>query len=348
MNKADVFAYKSNATVHDIAQRIRSAKHVMLTTHARPDGDATGSVYALARGIKAHGGEPQIVFMGPLEPPLKGLMSGIPYELVDQSPPTSEPELIVVMDTGSWAQVRPIAEYLRPRREKIIGVDHHSAGDDIAAQRWIETSAASTTEMVAALFDALDWPINGGRGSVAEAIFVGLATDTGWFKFGNATANTFRVAARMIDTGIDRMGLYEQIEHTYRPQRLQLEGRGLTSIQYFANGAVAIQMLRMKDFADTGAKTEDMTGLVNNPLVVSSVRVSILMAQHEKNKTKISFRSKAPPAGRQLSALENVNKLAQRFGGGGHIHASGATVEMDLDAALEDVIKAVKDVAALS
>lgn len=346
MNKSAAFNYTSNATVHDIAQRIRSAKKIMLTTHARPDGDATGSVYALARGIKAHGGEPQIVFMGPIEPPLKGLMTGIPYQLVDQSPPTNDPELIVVMDTGSWAQVRPLAEYLRPRHASIIGVDHHSAGDDIASQRWIETSASSTTEMVATLFDALGWDITGGSNSIAEAIFVGMATDTGWFKYGNATAHTFRTAARMIDAGVDRMALYEQIEHTYRPQRLQLEAKGMASLQYFANGSVAIQTLRMKDFADTGAKTEDMTGLVNNPLVVGSVRVSILLAQHEKSRTKISFRSKVPPMGRPLAALENVNKLAQRFGGGGHVHASGATVEMDIDRALEDVIKAVKDIAA--
>lgn len=348
MNKAAVFNYVSNTTLESIAERIRAASSIMLTTHARPDGDAVGSVYGLARGIKANGGKPEIVFMGPIEPPLKGLMRDIDYKLCDQTPPTSEPDLIILLDTGSWAQVRPIADYLRPRREKIIGLDHHSAGDDIAAERWVVTTAASTTEVVASLFDTLGWEITGGPGSIAEALFVGMATDTGWFKYGNATAHTFHTAARLIEAGVDRMALYAQIEQTYRAQRLQLEGRGLASLQYFADGKVAIQTLRMKDFKDTGAKTEDMTGLVNSPLVVGSVCVSILLAQHEKSRTKISFRSKVPPGGRQLSALENVNQLAQRFGGGGHVHAAGATVETDLDSALEQVIKEVKELARVS
>jgi phosphoesterase RecJ-like protein len=342
------FTYASSATVEEIAARIRSAKHVMLTTHARPDGDAVGSVYALARGIKAQGGTPEIALMGPIEPPLKGLMTDISYKLVENAPPTSEPDLIVITDTGSWAQVRSIADYLRPRREKIVGIDHHVAGDDVASMRWVEPKSASTTEMVATLFDALGWQITGGRRSVAEALFVGMATDTGWFRYGNATAHTFRVAARLIEAGVDRMALYSQIEQTYRPQRLQLEARALASLQFLANSAVAIQTLRTKDFAETGAKTEDMTGLVNSPLVVSSVIVSILIAQYERSRTKISFRSKVPPFGRVPTHLENVNKLAQRFGGGGHTHAAGATVEMDTDRAFEEVVKAVNDLARVS
>lgn len=345
MNTARSFAYVSNATAQDVAARITAAKRIMLSTHARPDGDAIGSVYALARGIVAHGGEVEIVFMGPIEPPLKGLMTDLPFALAENALPKSDPDLIVLLDTGSWAQIRPMAEYLRPRRDRIVGVDHHRAGDDIASMRWIEPQAASTTEMVATLFDALGWTITGGPLSIAEALYAGLATDTGWFKYGNATAHTFRTAARLIDAGVDRTALYEQIEHTYRPQRLQLEAKALASVQYLAGGAVAVQSLRMRDFADTGAKTEDMTGLVNTPLTISSVRVSILLAQHEKNRTKISFRSKVPMRGRSLTALDDVNKLAQRFGGGGHTHASGATVEMDLDRALEQVIQSVRDLA---
>ena len=348
MNREAAFQYVSNATPANIAARIRAAKHIMLTTHARPDGDALGAIFALARGIIAHGGKAEIALMGPIEPPLKGLMKGVEYKLVENAPPTSEPELIVIVDTGSWAQVRPIADYLRARRERIVGIDHHMAGDDIASMRWINGKAASTTEMVVEVFDALGWEITGGATSIAEALFAGVATDTGWFRYGNATSHTFEVAARLIAAGVDRMALYEQIEQTYRPQRLQLEARALASLQYLANGSVAIQTLRMKDFAETGARTEDMTGLVNSPLVVASVRVSILIAQHEKSRTKISFRSKVPPAGRAPTALENVNKLAQRFGGGGHIHASGATVELSLDRALEDIVKAVNDLAGVS
>lgn len=348
MNKSPAFVYQSNASIAAIADRIRGAASVLLTTHARPDGDAIGSAYALARGFKASGVIPEIAFMGPIEPPLKPLMSDIPFKLVENTPITSEPDLIIIVDTGSWAQVRSIADYLRQRKDRIIGIDHHMAGDDIASQRWVEPRAASTTEIVADLFPAIGWEITGGPHSVAEALFIGLATDTGWFRYGNATSHTFEVAAKLIAAGVDRMALYAQIEQMYRPQRLQLEARALSSLQYLAGGQVAVQTLRMRDFAEIGAKTEDMTGLVNSPLVVGSVCVSILIAQYEKGRTKISFRSKVPPAGRKPNALENVNMLAQRFGGGGHVHAAGATVDMDIERATEEVARAVSDLARVS
>ena len=121
-----------------------------------------------------------------------------------------------------------------------------------------------------------------------------VATQIRAGRYANATAHTLRVAARLLATGVDKSSLYEIIEETHRPERLALEARALASIQYAEGGAVAIQSLSRGDFEETGGTIDDLTGLVNRPMIVGRVRVAILLAETAAAFTKISLRSKAP------------------------------------------------------
>lgn len=324
--------YRSNATVDQIAQRIVSASRVLLTTHVKPDGDGIGSALAMWRALGQKGIAADIYLMGPIETRLRLVAGDTPFH-VDRKPPADEHDLVVVMDTGAWTQLGPIADWLRERRDRVVGIDHHAKGDDVAAMRIIDATAASTTQVLLPIIEAMGCEITGGAGGVAEALFVGLATDTGWFRYSSAGAEAMAIAARLLDLGIDKPRLFQMIEETARPQRLALMARALTSLEFALDGGVAIMTLRPGDFRETGGAVEDISELVNTPMGVQAVRVSVLIAQVSPQRTKFSFRSKPDVPGTASVAMNDVNMLAQRFGGGGHVHASGAGVDMDADEA---------------
>lgn len=334
--------YVSNTTVQHIAQRIRAAKKIVLTTHMKPDGDALGAVLALERGLKTIGQCAEIWLMGPLETSLGALAAQTPLQFIENAAPGDDCDLVIVADTGAWSQLGPIEAWLRARYADVIVVDHHVRGDDVGALRLIDPSAASTTQMLVAILEALGCEITPGTDGVAEALFVGLATDTGWFQYKSAGAEVMRLAARLIDLEVDKTRLYQLIEETSRPQRLALKARALASLEYFKDGAVAVMTLRPQDFQETGGTIDDLPNLVNEPMSVGTVRAAILLVQREPKRTKISFRSKPSTNIASQGEPIDVNELAQRFGGGGHFHAAGARLETDIDAARAAVIAALQ------
>jgi bifunctional oligoribonuclease and PAP phosphatase NrnA len=174
---------------------------------------------------------------------------------------------------------------------------------------------------------------DGAAGSIAEAIFLGLATDTGWFRFQNADPAAFALASRLLDAGVDKNRLVEIIENSHRPERLAIEARALAKVRLIAGGSIALTTLSLADFAETGATVEETSGVVNMPMAVGSVRAAALLIESEAPSAagpglvKISFRSK--PA-RDGARFVDVNELAARFGGGGHVHAAGARIRASL------------------
>lgn len=339
-------SYASTATYEQLAQRIDAARNIGLVSHFKADGDSMGSMLGLARALLSRGQRAEVLLTGPVDTNLLLLAGDTPAQRVEELPnarPADDYDLIIVLDTGAWSQLETVADWLREHRDRVIGIDHHAHGDDVAALRVVDPTMASTTQMVVNLLDVMNVPIAGGMHSIAEALFLGLATDTGWFRHNNAGAEVFRVAARLLAAGVDKSRLHRLIEESHRPARLALAARALSSIIYAANGTVAIMSLGLKDFEESGGTLEDLTGMVNLPLVVSSIEVAILLTQTEPNRTKASFRSKSSSNPLDPDELVNVNELAQQFGGGGHIHAAGARLNLNLPEARESILEAINE-----
>ncbi|MHC4947313.1 MAG: DHH family phosphoesterase, partial [Planctomycetota bacterium] len=269
--------YESNATMGDLARRLDAARRVLLTTHEKPDGDALGSVVALHRALAARGRDPEIWLAGPVDRGLDTVLDGTPVRRLEDGAPGDDHDLAVVADTGAWSQLRTIAPWLRRHHERVIGLDHHRLGDDVAAWRVVDPACAATTQLVVRLLDELGWEITGGPGGLAEPLFAGLATDTGWFRYSNADADAFAVAARLLACGVDNSRLHQRIEETHAPSRLGLEARALASLAYAADGTVAVMSLARADFDATGGTPADLTSIVNRPMVVARVRASALL-----------------------------------------------------------------------
>jgi len=332
-------SYDSTVTFAALATRIREAGTVVCTSHEKPDGDAMGCVIAMVRALggitNVHGW-----LLGSVPPPIGGLAEDTAWTRIHGAGdiPDLEPDLILVMDTGAWSQLELLEPWLRTRSDRVIGLDHHASGDDVAPMRVVDASAASCTMLALRLLDELGIDLTQ---SIATPLFAGLATDTGWFRQANADAAAFAVAARLLAAGVDKDGLFRTIEETARPARLALQARALSSVQWAHEGRVAVMQLTQRDFEDTDGRRSDVTGMVNMPLVVRGGEMAALLIEERDGGVKASLRSK-PPSGPGGEFID-VRGVARLRGGGGHVHAAGVRLDMPLAAARKALLTAVEE-----
>ena len=325
--------YTANIDRDQAIALLRDAKRVIVTTHGKPDGDAFGSVVALTSALRDNGAQVHAYFIPPVLPWADTLAGGDLVEKFDENTTLPEADLVILVDTGAWSQVAPMRELLEPRLEQMLIIDHHISGDVPAKWRYIDGDAAATCEILAELIGEL-------RGDycrvIGEALFVGIASDTGWFRFSNTKPHTMQIAARLLAQGVDSADLYGKIEQNERAEKLKLMIRVLDSLELLADERAAVMVLRANDFAETGANVEDTERFVDVPQVVGSVQLVALINQPPGDgPVGMSFRSKPGPE------AVNVAHLAQRFGGGGHARAAGAKILADLDQVIRDVKSAI-------
>ncbi|MEM8738778.1 MAG: bifunctional oligoribonuclease/PAP phosphatase NrnA [Planctomycetota bacterium] len=328
---------------------------VLVLTHAKPDGDAFGSLVALVAALRALGQTARGVFA----PPVPAALARLPgANLADVWTPEYalpfDPALCVVVDTGAWSQVGPLRPVLEPRLGRTLILDHHLSGDLPAADRYVDPDAAAACEVIAELIEILHPagerdPLPPGRREtdtagyaplapvIRDALFVGIASDTGWFRFSNVRPQTHELAAKLIRQGTDHASLYQKLEQAERPEKLALLTRALQNLSLHARGTAALITLRQEDFRDTGARPEETERLIDTPQMVGGLEVFVVATEAEDGTTRLSFRSK--PASDD-SAID-VSALASRFGGGGHARAAGAKVDRPLDEVLPGITAAL-------
>jgi phosphoesterase RecJ-like protein len=360
-------AYASNTTIHDLAQRLRAARSVVVLTHAKPDGDALGSTLALVRSLnhnwpKELPPKAQAWYVPPMPPWAKDIIGTTPARVLgaslggpDGPPPHVDPDMVVVCDTGSWTQLEHVREWIESRSGVVACVDHHVQGDaDVASLRVIDTAASAAAQPVGELCRAILGlaSLDQLPADVAEALYVGLASDTGWFKHSNVTPAVFDEAASLLRAGARHTALFRSIEQRQKASRLRLLARALSTLELHENGRVALMTLTLADIAATGAEPGDSGGFVDHAGMIEGVEVVALLTEaweptphgtSPKPATKISFRSKAG------ERFIDVNLVARTLGGGGHVHAAGARPSLSIEQTRLAVLAALAPhVAALS
>lgn len=339
--------YASNASLARIVEGLADARRVVILTHAKPDGDAVGSSLALARALTRRGARATPVYLAPWSPRMDAIVGDTPVLHEQQgiwgSEPLTEADRVVVVDTGAWSQVADARAWLEPRREITIVIDHHAHGDaSLAATRHIDPAAAAAAELVAPVCLGLlgEKGVSGLPVEVAEPLYLGLATDTGWFRHSNVTPRVLRMAADFLDAGVDQNRLYRLVEQSDSPKRLSLIGRALASLEYLCENRAAVMRLSAADISACEAGQDELGGLTDLPQSVGSVRVVAVLSELEPGLTKVSMRSKAVEP---LERPVDVNRMAQRLGGGGHLHAAGAKVRAPIEEAHRLVSRLLTD-----
>ena len=332
-------SWTGNSTPAAAAAFLRAAKRIIVVTHARPDGDAVGSSAALVLTLRELGINASAWYIGPLPRWINEVTSGVPWKMIDANAAASgqleleaQPDAVAVVDTGAWTQLEEVKLWLKGRGPQTLVIDHHLSGDpDVGDLRLIHPDAAAAAEIVAlvcmellGLKNPADLPK-----PIAQLLYLGCATDTGWFRFSNTRAQTLRLAAGLLEAGVDFTRLHAMVEQQDRPSRLRLLGRSMTGLELVADDRIAIMSLSQKDFEDCRGDAEDAGGFPNYALDVACVRVAAVLIEVAGRPagapiTKVSLRSKPG------QPTVDVAALTKDLGGGGHARAAGVKLAMPL------------------
>ena len=301
----------------------------LLTTHVRPDGDGLGSILALAETLEQNGKQCDLVITSNFPPRYAFLDAQ--HRIARFAPPGDHwrnTEAVLVLDTGTWSQLDTFAPFLRELTVPKVVIDHHQTQDDLGALRFIDVTAEATGRLTYEAIRALNYPLTA---SVASHLFVALAMDTGWFRHANTTPATFALASELVQAGARPELLYDELFERNSLPRLKLMGLVLDRLQVTENGRVAYSEVQRGDYELTKATPQDTEDLVNFTRSVVGVEVGMLFMEQPRGGVKVSFRSRSL----------DVARLAERFGGGGHRLAAGATLQASLDEARARVLDAV-------
>jgi phosphoesterase RecJ-like protein len=308
---------------------INNAKNILITTHTRPDGDACGCMATISEVLTALGKNVKVLLLSELPAWYEFLFEQKP-EIFNKKTKIDS-DLIIVVDTDTYNQLPEFDKYLKKSEKLILVIDHHTTSDNIGDCHLIDSSAAATALIVFDLLRYAGWPITK---KTAEALYVAVSTDTGWFQFNNTNSRTLQVCAELIDAGASPSRLYRVLYQNFSPQRFKLMTAMLNTLELHLDGRFAVQHLTAADFKKAGAKHSDTENLIDECRRISSVEASALFVEQSDGRIKVSLRSRG---------CVDVCKIAEKFGGGGHKMAAGAHLPGPLENAKNLILNAVAE-----
>lgn len=301
-----------------VAEEIRGRDRFLLTAHEGPDGDALGSLLAMHM-LLGQLGKDSVMFMAAKEFPLPIEYRFLPLEEVFHEPPADMADRAVVfLDCGNIDRM-PV-DFLTEAGRFKINIDHHHDNTLFGDVNLVEVDASSTAEIVYELAVLLGARITP---EIASALYVGLVTDTGKFMYESTNARTHRIAAELIEAGVEVDETYRRLYEHVPLVKLRLLSRALDNIQYHCDGALVLAHISASDYAVSGAGEEMTEGIIDHLRSVEGGRVAALvrdLGDRGRAARKVSLRSS--------DGTVDVSAIARREGGGGHKRAAGFSSDL--------------------
>ena len=297
------------APVAAIVRAIRERQRFIVTSHARPDGDAIGSSVSMALALRALGKQVRVISRDPVPPQMLVFPGVGEIDIVDRV--SDAADAVIVMECGDLERTG-IAGL---ERGYVINIDHHPDNTMYGALNWFDLSAAACGEMVFELINALGVRLTQ---DIATHVYVAILTDTGSFHYSNITPDTFDVCRRCLEAGVNPGAVARSIFDSNNLGRLKLFGAVLHQMQLDPGGHVATLHVDEQLAHACGGTYEDTEGLVNLPLTVKDIVAVAFFKEVGPGAWRVSLRSKG--------AID-VNAIAREFGGGGHPNASGCSAQ---------------------
>jgi phosphoesterase RecJ-like protein len=309
------------ATRELVLERLREDSRFVLATHEHPDGDALGSLVGL-HGLLAALGKDAPMFIAPDDLPLPREYQIFSLEGAIQAPPEDILERTVVfLDCGNID--RNSASILRDGRY-LLNLDHHHDNTLFGTLNHVVPTASSTAEIVWDLMHGLQVRPTPG---VAQALYIGLITDTGRFMYENTGPRAHLMAAELIEAGVDVQAVYRQLYEELPPGKLALLALALGQVQRFDDGELTLTALSAEDFDRTDAENSDAEGIVDQLRALQGTKVAALVRElrsgERKGQQKVSLRATGDDV--------DVSVIARAQGGGGHRRAAGFSTTLGLD-----------------
>jgi bifunctional oligoribonuclease and PAP phosphatase NrnA len=309
----------------DVLAPFRAARgRALMLGHVHPDADVLGTLLALGLALEARGWTAE--YGGPHPAPaVLDFLPGIErYRVLGDL--AGRFDVAVLTDCPDSDRTEGLIDKARAAATMVVNVDHHPDNRRYGDVNWVEPSAAATGEMVYRLLVALDFRLTP---AIATNLFTAVQTDTGSFRYSNVTPETFRIAADLVAAGAEPARVSTSLYERRAPDSLRWLGESLSRVRVSEDGRVAWLALPAGVVPETFVQAEE---LVNYPRSIDSVRVACFL--HDLgDHVKVSLRGKGDV---------EVNRIAARFGGGGHRNAAGCTVKGSLDDAAREVLAAVR------
>lgn len=303
--------------IQEIVRVILAKQRFIVTTHVRPDGDALGSLLAMAFMLRRLGKQVDAYCQDPV-PHLYAFLPGADTVL-QGVPPNTHHDAAILVDCGDLLRVGPqLAEKIR-KLPLLINIDHHVSSEAFGHACWIESSASSTCEMLFRLFGHLPATIDP---EIATQLYTGMLTDTGSFRFSNTNKSVLEIAAKLVDAGAEPAHIAERVFDSALPQTLKLLARVLSTVSFHADNQLATAELSLGMFAETSTTPAESEGFINHLRSVEPVRMAMMFREEERGVIHVSTRSKGSV---------DVAAFAKRHGGGGHERAAAFRVKGEID-----------------
>jgi bifunctional oligoribonuclease and PAP phosphatase NrnA len=303
----------SEDDVTSVADAIRANDRFLVVTHENPDGDALGSMLAMALALRALRKDVVMYLSGNAPTPAE-------YRFLDlgdvrrELPDDLEERVLLAVDC---ANDRRIGEENTgvDRAKLVVNVDHHHDNSEFGDVNLIVADASSTSEIVRDILRELDVALTP---KIAAALYVGLVTDTGRFQYTNTTPKALRLAAELVEAGADVHGIFRHVYETVQFSKLKLLARALDRAQLFEGGRLVVSYLLKDDFGDVGAEEPYSEGIIDSLRAVEGSEMVALIREPPRNEgpaRRISLRSSHDEV--------DVSAVARKMGGGGHRQAAG-------------------------
>lgn len=310
--------------------RIQQCSTIGVTSHFRPDGDAIGSTLALGLALQAMGKK---VYMWNEDgvPARYAFLEGTEQILPLPEEVPADLEMLICVDTGDWKRLGDVSQRLFAEFPLIVNIDHHGTNTRYGHVHVIEPETAACAFV---LFNILrEWGVELTR-PMADALYVGISTDTGSFQYGSTTPAVMHAAGELLAAGVDvadvNRRVYQEVPYT----ALLMQREVLNNMVVEADGQLAHYSMPGGRKAELGVGLEDTKDLVDVVRVLQGVRAALIFEDLEDGRIRVSLRSKDPAV--------NVAAIASRFGGGGHAMASGIRMRGTLEDCRAQVLAATR------
>lgn len=316
-------------TIQEIADKLWSGDNFILVGHAIPDGDCIGSLIGLYLGLLSAGKKCHMILGDPV-PQIYRYLQGtdkikMPVEELEES-------IIIYLDCSDAERVGEKVSGSLNKAQCTISIDHHYTNDYFADLNLVDGEAAATAEIIFLLLDTMKIPLDK---DIASALYAGIVMDTGRFSYSNTTGQTMRIAAALLDTGLDRDSIRINLFESRPREEIQLLREALQSLEFSSDGRIAWMTLSYEQLTNMNAQEVYPEDIINYTRMIAGVEVGLLFREINPGIVKIGFRSKNKV---------DVSAIAAQWGGGGHRQAAGARQSGPLAEVKKLVITSVRDV----
>lgn len=321
----------SNISLKEMGRLLESAEKTLIFTHVNPDGDAVGSSAALCSFLRGRGKEA----WGIVDEDIPQYLDFINGEyFTGDKKVIEEPDLCICLDCSEESRILGREAIYNSGISRIC-IDHHLTGEqrdmsEFADKYYIDSSAAATAQIVYRMFEEMEADI--GK-DAAEALYTGIVTDTGCFQYSNTTPEVHNIAAKLMEAGIDHMKIMVAVYQNMSLEKLRIQNSIIDTLEVFCGGKAAMVYVTGKMLEDAGASIDDAEGAVDTVRNISGVEIAVFLKEKDDS-VKVSMRAKS---------YGRVDKIAAKFGGGGHMKAAGCTFNASIKEAAEFLKKEIEE-----